>query len=70
MNNLDNSVGILIINKDIATNSIELLPKKTCSEYFLGRCKKLVGSEVQFCKSCQECKTPHEIVYINKIKEK
>ncbi len=32
-------VGIVILNKETAINSIEYLPKETCAEKVLGRCK-------------------------------
>jgi hypothetical protein len=63
-------VGTVIFNKETIINSIEYIPKETCSEKFLGRCKKAQILEIEFCKVCQECEIPHKIVYINPVKEK
>jgi hypothetical protein len=70
MKELDDSIGTLLSNKDIATKPIEILPKEICSEIFLGRCNKPYTLEIGLCSTCQKCEIPHEIVYINPVKEK
>jgi hypothetical protein len=62
-------VGTVIFNRETIINSIEYLPKETCSEKFLGRCNKYSIPEIEFCRTCQECKILHEIVYINIVKK-